>query len=405
MIHIFLMAALVLIGLNQPVYAQNSDISARNFSIKLNGGLTYASGGGGVLGPLLGQFDVESYQKSIYGAAIEYAFNPEWSFEAAFNTGSFNNQFADDPAFSTDYIYTTFRGVTHLNNLLDLNWRGNTFVNPYLAIGLGMIRTRMSADGLDSEDLSLMLSSGAGAVFYLLNSADLFVQYDYNMAGSNLLDGFSGSRGSDKFAVVKAGVRINFGSKNTKLASWPSVRPAVRRSAPLKQPVLALAHEPQAEPERPDMTWVSDLGTYMESPMARHPEFVERAVERAQQMKEARIIAEARAAERARLEAEKRAAAALAATVIQKVSTPPDGAYIQIGSFPNDKVAEEKWREVVADLSGVVLNPEERVLIQEYQQYRRVIIGPFGTVRQTRAVLNAIQSSYGDAFLITFPRN
>lgn len=421
-----LLTVSLLMGVFHTADAQVSENPARNFSIKLNGGFTYASSGSGLLGPLMGQFDVQSNQKSVYGAAIQYAFNPAWSFEAALNTGSFENQFVDDPAFSTDYLYATFRGVSHLNGLLDLNWSGSRYVNPYFAIGMGMMRSRLSADGLESEDMSLVLSSSAGALFYLFESADLFVQYDYNMAGSNLLDGFSGSASSDKFAAVKVGVRFNIGRKGTKLASWSGSSSSARRPARLPLPSSVAKPSSQlpvadkrpetadesSSPEPADMTWLTEFGRYMDSPAARHPEFVQKSLELARSMREARIRAEAMAAEQERISTERERLAAAAAppetipekTKIRRATTPPDGAYIQIGSFPNDRVAEEKWHEVAASLEGVIANPANSVFIHEYQQYRRVLIGPFRSAGQARTLLSGIQSDYVDAFVIKFPR-
>ncbi|WP_158278752.1 SPOR domain-containing protein [Rhodohalobacter mucosus] len=427
LITVSLLFSYLLMGVTHSANAQMTESPVRNFSIKLNGGYTFASSGGGTLGPLMGQFDVESNQKSVYGAAIQYAFNPAWSFEAAFNTGSFENQFVDDPAFTTDYLYATFRGVSHLNGLLDLNWAGSRYVNPYFAIGMGLMRSRLSADGLDSEDMSLVLSSSAGALFYLFNGADLFVQYDYNLAGSNLLDGFSGSASSDKFAAVKVGLRFNFGRKGTKLASW-SGAPSSRASRSSMLPLPASVATPSPETgiadvnekaesemessssEPADMAWLTEFGTFMESPAARHPEFVLKSLEFARSMKEARLQAKAMAAEQARLEQERQrlAAAAIspapAKTKIRRAASPPDGTYIQIGSFPNDTVAEEKWHEVVATLEGVIVNPSNSVFIHEYKQFRRVLIGPFGNASQARTLLSGIQSDYVDAFVIKFPR-
>jgi hypothetical protein len=413
-----LLASIMLLGTIGSASAQTGDMPAKNFSIKLNGGFTYASAGGSRLGPLVGQFDVDSYQKSVYGGALQYAFNPTWSFEAAFNTGKFENQFATDPVFSTDYMYATFRGVSHLNGLLDLKWAGSRFVNPYFAIGMGMMRTRLAADGLQSEDMSLVLSSSAGALFYLFNSADLFVQYDYNLAGSNLLDGFSGSTSSDKFAAVNVGVRINFGRKGTKLASW-STPPPVRRSSSRSSLPLpsSVAPAPAPAPDLPgtdtkrtpeertaDMSWLSDFGSFMESPAVRHPEFVQKSLEHLQSMREARIRAETIAAEQAMLAAEREKLQNDTDVKVRRAANPPDGTYIQIGSYPNDRLAEENWHKVVAALEGVIVNPARSVFIQELEQNSRVLIGPFGSANQARTLLSRVQADYGDAFLIRFPR-
>lgn len=408
-----LLTASLITGVFHTAGAQVSENPVRNLSIKLNGGFTYASAGGGLLGPLMGQFDVESNQKFVYGAAIQYAFNPAWSFEAAFNTGSFENQFVDDPAFSTNYLYTTFRGISHLNGLLDLNWAGSRYINPYFAIGMGMMRSRLSAEGLESEDMSLILSSSAGALFYLFESTDLFVQYDYNMAGSNLLDGFSGSTSSDKFAALKVGLRFNFGRKGAKLASWTAPSRGVRQPAAFASSVSvpatpvagADATLEKADSEIPDMDWLTEMGRFIESPAARHPEFVQQSLEFVNSMREARIRAEVMAAEHARLQADReRLAAAATSSKIRRATSPPDGAYIQIGSFPNDRVAEEKWHEVVASLEGVIANPSKSVFIHEYQQFRRVLIGPFGSAGKARTLLSGIQSDYVDSFVIKFPR-
>ncbi|MDX1591120.1 MAG: SPOR domain-containing protein, partial [Balneolaceae bacterium] len=78
--------------------------------------------------------------------------------------------------------------------------------------------------------------------------------------------------------------------------------------------------------------------------------------------------------------------------------------YIQIGSYPNDRLAVEEWHKVVATLDGVIVNPGRSVFIQELDQNRRVLIGPFGSASQARTLLGLMQADYGDAFLIRFPR-
>ena len=186
--------------------------------------------------------------------------------------------------------------------------------------------------------------------------------------------------------------------QKTAAAPAPAPAPEVKEAS--------AAAEEKASPRASDLDWLAEMGRFMESPAAQHPEFVQKSLEFARSMREARIRAEALAAEQARLEAERqRLAAAVPAPVkIRRATSPPDGAYIQIGSFPNDKVAEEKWHEVVASLEGVIVNPSRSVFIHEFQQYRRVLIGPFGSAGQARTLLSGIQSDYTEAFVIKFPR-
>jgi len=228
--------------------------SERKVSFTLNTGFTYGAADNSLIGPFAGNFNVSSYQQSVYGGSFQYAFNPAWSVDTALQFGEFTNQFTDDPPFQNDYFFFTVKGVTNLNNLLNLNWEISRVMNPYLSLGLGMMRSRIQAVELDGEDLSLLATGGAGLSFYLFRSADLFVQYDYYVAGSDLLDGYSEEGGSDHFAAVNAGLRFNFGRSGTKLASWPPPRePSVREPAPrteIQDEEERLAEELQREEAR-----------------------------------------------------------------------------------------------------------------------------------------------------------
>lgn len=377
------------------IYAQEDD--SKKVSITLNTGVTYGSGGDGIIGPLAGNFNVPSFRQPVYGGSFQYAFNPAWSINTAVQFGQFKNQYDFDPVFENKFFYVSVSGVTNMNGLFNLNSR---FINPYLSVGLGMIRSKLESEDLDSEDLSLMISGGGGLNFYLFKGADLFVQYSYNAAGSDLLDGFSGQGSSDQFAALTAGLRFNFGSSGQKLISWPPSRE--------REPVEVRMEDPAVEPEREEELQATrepdpELLREREKMEQELRERVERAEDAMMQRREeARIFAdnwreERRIAqEKAREEAERRA---------QIFTEKPDpGHYVQVFSFRNQENAELVRERLIEMLEDELGSSQARVLIQKVDDYNRVLIGNFENYSDANRTLGIISSEFSESFIITFPR-
>jgi len=379
-----------------PVTIQAQEDNSKKVSFTLYSGVTYGSGGDGMIGQLAGNFNVPSFRQPVYGGSFQYAFNPAWSIDTAVQFGEFKNQYDFDPVFKNEFFYVTVKGVTNMNGLFNLNSR---FINPYFSVGLGMIRSKLESVDLDSEDLSLMITGGAGLNFYLFKGADLFVQYSYNAAGSDLLDGFSGQGSSDQFAAVNAGLRINFGSSGEKHISWPPAR--VREMA---EPAPEVEPEPEPTPEpeavqEPDPEQIREIEQMKE----RLRERVERAEDAMMQRREeARIFAdnwreERRIAqEKAREEAERR-------TEIF-TEQPAPGHYVQVFSFRNQENAETTRETLIEMLQSEFNNPTEIVVIQKAGEYNRILVGAFSEFSEANRIMRMISSEYEGSFVITFPR-
>jgi hypothetical protein len=369
--------------------------SEKKVSLTFNYGVTYGLADGGMYGPLAGGFNVPSFRQSIYGGSFQYAFNPAWSINAALQFGEFTNQFANDPSFQNDFLNVTVKGVANLNNLLNLRWDGSRFVNPYFSFGLGMMRSQIVADDLDSDDLSLMATGGAGFLIYLFRSADLFVQYDYHVVGSDLLDGFSGDGGTDKFAALNAGIRINFGRSGAKHVSWPPSRERrVREPAPRPE-VTDLEPEVQPEPE-PEL--ILDESTrrqlvtfemFRRSPLMTSMRFIEEASQRAEIRRQQRV------------EEQRRAEAEAARMVTDE---PAQGHYIQVFSNTSRSLADQMRDELIELLDEQFDDASQRVVIHRYENFYRVLVGPFTRTAQARSTQQEFLRQYEGAFIITYPR-
>jgi len=386
---------LLLLIISVPVSVQAQEENPRKISFTLNSGVTYGSGGDGMIGQLAGNFNVPSFRQSVYGGSYQYAFNPAWSIDIGVQFGEFTSQYDFDPVFTNEFFYATVKGVTNMNGLLNLNSR---FINPYFSLGLGMIRSKLESTDLDSEDLSLMISGGAGLNFYLFKAADLFVQYSYNAAGSDLLDGFSGQGSSDQFASVTAGLRFNFGSSGQKHISWPPARVREMEEPEPTEPAVELELEQEPKPEavqEPSPEQIREREQMEE----RLRERVERAEDAMMQRREeARIFADNWREERRRAQEE-------AQRRNEMFTEQPDpGHYVQVFSFRNQESAESIRERLIAILGDEFSNPMEMVVIQKSGEYNRVLVGAFAQFSEANRTLRIISSEYGDSFVITFPR-
>lgn len=380
-------------------YAQENE--GKKFSITLSSGVTYGSAGDGVIGSLAGNFNVPSFRKQIYGGGIQFAISPAFSMDTGIQFGQFTNQYDFDPAFENDFFYATVKGVTNMNGLFNLNSR---FLNPYISFGLGMIHSQIQTADLDSDDLSLLGTVGAGMNFYLFPGADLFVQYDYNAAGGDLLDGFSGQGSSDQFAAVSAGLRINFGPSGTKLASWPP--PRDKRFEISTSTEMSVAEDQDLEVEeeviREEVPEPENLQVKEEREQQLQRMVDEAFRDMLQKKEQNRIFADEWKAEQQQkqLEAEAEAEAERRRLITDQ---PDPGHYVQVFSFSNRETAEEMRAMLAEELSARLEREDLRVIIHQYDGLNRVLIGSFQSYRTANRMLQNLDSDYG-AFIITYPR-
>jgi len=398
---IYLVIISVICFVAAPANAQKAE--GRLFSVTLNNGLSFASNGG-FLG---GNVDIASSTNYMAGGSIQYAVSPEWSIEGSLQSGTFTNKFAIDPDFRNKFLTISFRGIGHLNHLLDLNWSKADIINPYITFGMGFIRSSIEAEDFDANDFGLNFMAGPGVSFFLNNWTDLFIQYDFHFPGTDLLDSFSDESGSDKYAILKAGVRINFGKGNQRHPSWPQPQYRERdeffadktetvseKETEEKEEEETIPKEPEAE-KTDYLGWLTDFSRFY-SDMQTSSELLKSTRNR---------LEELRAERAAELEAEKREQR-IAEQQKDEVLTEnvPDGQYIQIRSIANRREAISYRLSVIGDLDGILQNPSEQVLITPFEQTFRILIGPFQNYSQARNAQTVIPGKYEGSFIITYPR-
>ncbi|PKD43935.1 SPOR domain-containing protein [Rhodohalobacter barkolensis] len=386
---------LLIILISVPTESDAQQITPKKVSFTVGSGVTYGSAGDGAIGRLAGNFNTPSFRKQIYTGSFQYAFSRAWSLDIGFQSGKFTNQYDFDPAYENDFFSVTVKGITNMNGLFNVNSR---FLNPYLSFGLGMIRSQLESEDLNSEDLSLLATAGAGMNFYLFRGADLFIQYDYNAAGSDLLDGLAGSGSSDQFASVTGGIRINFGSGGGKLASWP---PARERTTITPQP-----EEAEVEDEPLTRTEAEPVQEPTEEQLMEREKREQELRERIDQAEDAMM----QKREEARIFAdnwrEEQRIKEMEAQVNRFYTDQPEpGHYVQVYSLLNRENAETTRQKLVELLEGDIDDPSDKVLIHRFDDFNRVIIGPFPQYREANRVMQLMISDYEESFIITFPRS
>ena len=378
-----------------PANAQKAE--ERQFSVTLNSGLSFASNGG-FLG---GNVDIASSENYMLGGSIQRAVSPEWSIEGSFQSGTFTNKLASDPDFRNKFQTVSFRGIGHLNHLLNLNWSVADIINPYITFGMGFIRSSIEAEDFDTNDFGIDFMAGPGASLFLNNWTDLFIQYDFHFPGTDLLDSFSNERGSDKYTVLKAGLRINFGKSNQRHPSWPQPQYRERDEffadktetvgeKETEGEVEKVPTEPEAV-ETDNLVWLTDFSRFY-SELETSSELLKSLRNRLEER-------------RAELEAEKREQR-IAEQQREEVLTEdvPDGQYIQVRSIGNRREAVSYRASLIEDLDGFLQNPSEQVLITPFEQTFRILVGPFQNYSRARNAQRLIPGKYEGSFIIAYPR-
>ncbi|MGF1671083.1 MAG: SPOR domain-containing protein [Balneolaceae bacterium] len=364
----------------------------RIYSATLHSGVSFASSGG-FLG---GSADISSTRRHIIGGSFQYVMTPTWSIEGALHGGKLTNRFQSDPFFENNFVAVSFRGVTNLNNLLELNWSGTNLVNPYLTFGLGIFHSSITSDELNTNDIALSFIGGTGVSFFLNRWADLFLQYDYYLLSTDLLDSMGETGSSDNYAAFKSGIRINFGRDRDLHPSWQSPVFTDRRPAATREikegDDIAVARPAAAKDkaEERDTAWLSSFSEFYNGPLMNREILAGLRIFLAERKSEI---------EKQRIEAE---AAKELAAIQTRV---PDGQYIQIRSIPDRQEALAYRNQVISDLTGVLANPAEHVLLTPYQNNYRVLIGSFQSVAEARALQRNTGDLFSGSFIITYPRH
>jgi outer membrane protein OmpA-like peptidoglycan-associated protein len=233
-----LVASLVIVS---PVEAQENQEPNR-LSIGLFGGVT------------IGHMNIGTEYDPTFGFNLRYAANPTFAIQTNFQFGEFTSTDEDginnegnwyDRHFTNSFIKSSVS--SHINLLRMLGSTSET-VNLYANVGLGLIfndvETSMGNQqlfhseeyrGEDHSNIDLFGVLGAGVRVNLGRRLDLFAQYDFNVANSDLIDGHrtrpdreidNFKRTSDSWSSLTAGLQIKFGSSETD-ADWHTYTPGL----------------------------------------------------------------------------------------------------------------------------------------------------------------------------------
>jgi outer membrane protein OmpA-like peptidoglycan-associated protein len=233
-----LVASLVIVS---PVEAQENQEPNR-LSIGLFGGVT------------IGHMNIGTEYDPTFGFNLRYAANPTFAIQTNFQFGEFTSTDEDginnegnwyDRHFTNSFIKSSVS--SHINLLRMLGSTSET-LNLYANVGLGLIfndvETSMGNQqlfhseeyrGEDHSNIDLFGVLGAGVRVNLGRRLDLFAQYDFNVANSDLIDGHrtrpereidNYKRTSDSWSSLTAGLQIKFGGSETD-ADWHTYTPGL----------------------------------------------------------------------------------------------------------------------------------------------------------------------------------
>lgn len=224
-----------------PVEAQDNQEPNR-LSIGLLGGVT------------IGHMNIGTEYDPTFGFNLRYAANPTFAIQTNFQFGEFVSTEDDginrdgnwyDRHFTNSYIKSSLS--THINLLRMLGSSSET-VNLYANVGLGLIFNDVETSmgnpqlfhseeyrGEDHSNIDVFAVFGTGVRVNLGRRLDVFAQYDFNVANSDLIDGHrtrpdraidNFKRTPDSWSSLTAGIQIKFGSSDRD-ADWHTYTPGV----------------------------------------------------------------------------------------------------------------------------------------------------------------------------------
>jgi len=364
----------------------------RKFSISLFSGTSFAG-----TGTVLGNFDVSSSSRHIIGGSLLYNTSPRWSVEANIHAGKLINRQETDLAFENDFVAFAFRGVGDLNNLLNFGPYANNRIHPYFSAGMGIFLSSVEASDLSTNDFALGFNGGPGIAYRVNPWFDFFAQYDFYFLGTDLVDGFSDESGSDQYAVLKTGIRFNFGKTRNRQTGPETPFTGAQSPEPHEdeEPETDVLPEPQmVEPEslQPALNFetLSGFASFYLGPLMNRTVLSEMRTA----LEEKRRLAEA-----ARVKAEQEANR----NRILKNSV-ENGHYIQIRSLPGREEALIFRNFASNSLQGILTEPDNLIIVTPFQNTHRVLIGPFKSIAEARAVQRETEQVFEGSFAITYPR-
>jgi hypothetical protein len=389
--------ALILISTPKNSIAQG-DEGVKRWTISAYGGLSMAVSGRG--GGFLGDFDISSGYRPLFGGSVSYDFTPIVTGQFTLFTGKFANENSGDPAYTNNYFGYQVRGIVNTNNLLQ-TYTITRSLNPYLFLGLGVLNSDLEAAGQPERSFrAVIFTPGIGTKIYINNWVDFFVQYEMNFTRSKQLDGFVGDI-NNRFGALNAGLNFNIGKRGAQLYSWQ----IQERGVPLTQEdvdrfnqaadrvttVESRVNDQQRRINELDSkidTRTSTLESRINQLEGRQDNYDERLANLEQRVED---------------DAQRRSQG-LDVDDAGMVRNLADGHYVQVFASTNLQAAQNVRRNTVEMMRGVLEVPESMVFIAQRRQFYEVFIGVFTQFPETANALRTAQGTHRDAFVISFPR-
>ncbi|MDR8391994.1 outer membrane beta-barrel protein [Aliifodinibius sp. S!AR15-10] len=332
-------------------------------------------------------FSVNTKNTPTFGIGVQYALTPDWSFEVGYRHAQIKGV---TKPFETTMHFFTLKNVINLNQLFSLN-QTYSRINPFLTFGLGYDSGKYQGADEKFKIHNTSYNAGAGIAYRLSNTVDLFSHYEYHL-GSNHSDNENEGLGTDLINSLTAGVRINFGKKESRLLSW--------REAPvdLSRSDYDLFSKRLSRLDDLEQTLV-----LMENRLTEK----EQLIEKLEQEKSTEIDSL-----QAQLDRLKNDFAKLEIDV-KDVKTDketgfagslPQGNYVQIFASNHYDNANFVRQDALSNLHDVLKNTEEKVFIIHRKQFYEVLIGMFENIDHARQVRDIMKQVHHDAYVIHFPR-
>lgn len=408
----FLIAA----GFISDASAQVQD-DERRLSISVHGGATLTNNSFRA-GPL-GSVEVDNKNKAAFGASFGYTLTPALTLEflaqfQQFENGStlfqtFNS--TNIPAsYETTLIDFTFRTNYNLHQILGLNriWHN---VAPYVTLGAGFqyydferkLRPGQSNELVfTNSGVQIVGLIGAGANFRITNGIDLFAQYDFRVAPDNAVARMLRSNpGVDEKTITYGsfygGLRFHLGQRDARPMAW---RPAPMDLYEEDFNRLMALHTRMDEIERQvaaqgdDMSAIEARTTALEGRANNHEGRIAELERQFAEMQQTMRDRDRERDTRTTMTTDERGLTQVLA----------DGHYVQVFAGLTLDQAQRVRQTMIRELQGLVDNPAQMVLITKRRQFYEVRVGVFNRFPETANVLRTSQSTFSDAFVVTFPR-
>lgn len=339
-------------------------------------------------------FSVNTEDTPTFGAGLQYALTPAWSLELGYRHAQIKGRAIP---FKTSMNLISLKNIISLNQIFFVNQLSDR-INPFLSAGFGY--DMFTYNGPDEEFYAHNTSynAGVGVAFRLTNTVDLISQYEYHLA-SNSTDNEVAGYGADFINTLTAGVRINFGKKDSKHPSWQPVPVDVSPSDynrfmsqavtidDLERKISEIAQR-QKEKEHEYNQIVGKQSSEIDSLKARinrlDTNTDKLATAFSKHQKESKDI---------KIDPKTGFAESL-----------PGGHYVQIFATYHLANAQSVRELALQNLKEVLQNSEEQIFIIQRKKFYEVMIGVFIDFAQAKDVQKVMVQVHEDAYVITFPR-